>query len=232
MSREEEIRQEFQQLLKDALNQCYPYWQTRNRKDRPYELPDAETLLAWVDGSQRPQATTFKKFLEQSVFPEEIKRHLTLLYPQLQRRKPLPDNTSEIPNEPSFEKRKAKSRGKLGIVILGIGLLVIGILALLVALHISQQNEAKTWCIATASSAEHLGDVSYLYFDAAVPLHNFDEIKFYIYFDTNEYASENVLSSKKLDTGNQRWVYIISSEWVQVHPEWHIPLRWHVEYEC
>ncbi len=232
MSREDDIRQEFQQLLKDALNQCYPYWQRRYRKDRASGLPDAETLLAWVEKDQRPQAKTFEEFLQNSTFPEDIKQRLTTLYPQLPRRKPLPENTPETQFIPEIQKRKFKPRGSLSVVVVMMCILFMCICSLIVMSYISRQNEAKTWCTATASNTEISGEVALLYFDATIPLQNFDVVKFYIYFDTNEYAAEDVLASKKLDMRNQRWVYTISSEWVQTHPLWHNPFLWHVEYEC
>lgn len=232
MSNEEDMRQEFQQVLKETLNTCYPFWQTRNRKDRPYELPDAETLQAWIEGTQRPQAKTFKEFLEKSAFPEETKRRLSLLYPQLQRRKSLLENPPETQNEPPLEKRKSKPRRNFSIVMLSICLLVIGTFMLFIVSQITRQDETKTWCSATASNTESRGEVSLLYFDAAVPLKNFSEIKFFMYFDTNQYVSEQMLSSRKMDVTNHRWEFTISPEWVQDHPEWHDSRMWHVEYEC
>lgn len=232
MNSEDDVWQEFRQVLKNILNECYPYWQTRNRKDRPYELPDAETLLAWVEGSQRPQAKTFRKFVEESVFPEDIKRQLTLLYPQLQRRKTLTENTPETQFIPEIHKRKFKPRGSLSVVVVIMCILLMSIFSLTVMSHISRQNEAKTWCTATASNTELSGDVALLYFDAAVPLRSFDEIPFYIYFDTNKYVSEQMLSSRKMDVVNHRWEFTVSPEWIETYSEWHNPLLWHVEYKC
>lgn len=231
MSDDEDVRQEFQQILKETLNTCYPFWQIRNSKDRPYELPDAETLQAWIEGTQRPQAKTFKGFLEKSVFPEEIKRRLSLLYPQLQRRKSLPDNPPEIQSESPNEKRKSKPRKTFSLVI-SICLVVMGTVILFIAIQIVRQTETTTWCTARASNTESNGEVSLLYFDAAVPLKNFNEIQFYIYFDSNQYVSEQMLSSRKLDVTNRRWEFTISPEWAQDHPEWHDPRMWHVEYAC
>ncbi|MBZ0100492.1 MAG: hypothetical protein K8F30_15540, partial [Taibaiella sp.] len=184
-----------------------------------------------TETDRHPQAGTFAEFLQQSSFPKEQKQRLEELYQQLPRRRHVRTRQSQVESNSQESQKIQKPSRFYHHFMIYVCLVLIGVL-LLIFFHSPRQNRAKNWCTTTAVSTHSIGESFFLYFNETVPLNNFDDVKFYIYFDTNEYISSQTLSSQKLDTTNHRWIYTISSNWVQTHPQWHDPFLWHVDYEC
>lgn len=245
---EQETRSAFQAALKEALDTYYIGWRSRHSKRKDEELEvDTDTLVAWVEKGQYPQAGGFKKFIKASKFPPDVQAHLLNLYQQLPPRtrqkrnaqvfetKPNPDNHELSQQElqtalpalicvPPF-RVALKSKTKLGIALMG---LVVILIVLLLALH---AQSVVSWCLATAVAVNSSEQQPKVYFLPEVNVHDHDHSEYYIYFE-GEYVSAAILSLQGLDATTQQWAFVIDTAWVGRHPNWNTPLLWEVHYRC
>lgn len=258
MQNEKDHRQEFGRFLKQMLNKYYLYWETSSTERSP-ELPNAETLQAWTEKNQHPQAKRFDEFLIQSQFPPDVKQQLATVYQQLPRRRRLSKNQNEVQNQDQLNEQTEtlsipqneqqlenpddtvasseiqisppKSRLRSPVLI-GISLILIAMCIFAIVVYYANRRNTKMWCTSNAAEVQMHNGVPSLYFDGTLPLENYDIRKYYIYFDESEYVSSDILSNLKLDIQRNIWIWTISDEWIQRNSEWQNTLLWHIDYEC
>lgn len=227
-------REQFQQVLRKALDAKYPGWQIRHSNARSPQLPDAETLKAWVETTQRPQFKTFSNFLKGSEFSAEVRHELLHLYQALPAKKinrkslqPLQPHHHDVIEAHRPEENTPFFRLAILFALLLVAFLLFGWFVL----NSSRGQPRQGWCAASASWVRRYNHKPALAFDALLPLQDFSSSNFFIYFD-GEYVGGDDLHLALLDTRQNVWIFEIASRWTVVHQSWTDASDWVVHYVC
>ncbi|GAB5492002.1 MAG: hypothetical protein Phog2KO_22170 [Phototrophicaceae bacterium] len=237
---------EFQQFMREILDEYYPHWEIRYNNFRPDELPYKKTLDGWVGNKpfQHPQDKKINKLLNEGRFPDETNQKLEELYQNLPPRRHTNNATKRNNNLSSESNPQTIIHSQndintttitknlrhhknmfIAIVFISLSIIVIGLFS-----YYNQKREMM-WCSENALGTEIINDHYLLYFDSVLPLGNFDEAEFHIYFD-EEYISGDILSNRRINLPTNTWNWLISSNWINQHPDWQNLALWRVDYSC